>query len=58
MRTFELAGSMKWETGSYKLRNIGIGLVVSVGLNAIVKLCFATEVRASARARLGKRNHT
>ena len=58
MRTFELTGSMKWESGSYKLRNIGIGLVVSVGLNAIVQLCFATEVQGSARHTLGKRNHT
>ena len=56
-RTFEPAGSRKWETGSYKLRNIGIGLVVSMGLKLIVQLCFATEVRGSVRPTLGKRNH-
>ena len=56
-RTFEPAGSMKWETGSYILRNIGIGLVVSVERNVIVQLCFATEVRGWARHTLGKKRH-
>jgi len=55
-KTFEPAESMKWETGSCKLRNIGIGLVVSMGLNVIAQLCFATEVQGSARPTLGKRN--
>ena len=57
-RTSEPAGSMKWETGSYKPRHIGIGLVVSAGLNLVVQLCSATEVRESARPTLGKKNHT
>ena len=55
-KTFEPAGSMKWETGSCKLRSIGIGLV-SMGLNVIVQPYFATEIQGSARPTLGKRNH-
>jgi len=53
-RTLEPVGLIKWKTGSCKLRNIGTGLVVSVGLDLIVQLCFATEVRGSARPTLGK----
>ena len=34
---------------------MGIGLVVSVWVNPMVQLCFATEVRGSARPTLGKR---
>ena len=57
-RTFEPAGSIKWETGSYKLKNIGIGLVVFSGPDVIVQLYFATEVRGLARPTLGKRSPT
>ena len=57
-RTSEPAGSTKWETGFYKQRHIGIGLVVSARLNLVVQLCSATEVRESARLTLGKKNHT
>ena len=54
-KTFESEGSMRWETGSYKLRNIGIGLAVSMGVNLMVRPCFATEVQGLARPTLGKR---
>ena len=54
-RTLGLAGSMRWETGSFKLRNIGIGSVVFVGVNLMVQPCFATGVQGLARLTLGKR---
>ena len=38
-RTFEPAGSMRWEAGSFKLRNIGIGSVVFVGVNLMAQPC-------------------
>ena len=40
------------------LRNIGIGLVVSVERNVIVQLCFAMGVQGWARHTLGRRSHT
>ena len=47
------------EVGNWLLlRNIGIGLVVSVERNVIVQLCFATEVWGWARHTLGKRRNT
>ena len=56
--TFGPAGSAGWETGSYKLRNIRTGLLVFVGVNAIVRRCFAMEVRGLVRATLGKIKYT
>jgi len=56
--TFEPIGSTRWDTGSYKLRNIGTGLVVLMGANPMVQPCFATEVQGSARLILGKRKDT
>ena len=56
--TFGPAGSAGWETGSYKLRNIRTGLLVFVGVNAIVQRCFAMEVRELVRATLGKIKYT
>ena len=53
--TSKAEGSTKWETGSYGLRNIGNGFVVSVAVNLTVPLCFATEVRGLAKPTLGKR---
>ena len=54
--TSEPVGSTRWETGSSKLRNIGIGSVVFVVVvDLIVQPCFATEVRELARPTLGKR---
>ena len=52
--TFEPTGSKGWETGSSKLRNIGIGSVVFMEMNLIVQSCFATEIRGLARPSLGK----
>jgi len=54
-RTFEPAGSMRWETGSFKLRNIGTGFVVFVEVNLMVQPCFATGVWGLARLTLGER---
>ena len=56
--TFEPVGSLRWGNGSYKRRNIGIGLVVFVGVYLITQLCFAMEVRGLARPTLGKREET
>ena len=55
--TFKPVVLARWETGFYKLKNIGIGLVVSVRLNLVVQLCFATEVQGSARPTLGNGKH-
>ena len=53
--TSKPVGSTRWETGFYKLRNIGIGLAVSMGVNLVVQPCFAMEGRGLARPILGKR---
>jgi len=57
-RTFGPIGSTGWATGFYKLRNIGIGLLVFVGVNPMVRPCFATDVRGLARPTLGKEEGT
>ena len=44
-----------WEAGSYKLRNIGIGLGFLVAVNLILRPCSAMEVQELARPILGKR---
>ena len=46
---------MRWEAGFYKLKNIGIGLVVFVWMNLMVQPCFATEVRGLVRPSSGER---
>ena len=58
--TFEPVGSTQWETGSYKLRNIRIGLAVtlSVKMGLMVQPYFVMEVRGSASLILGKREDT
>jgi len=56
--TFGPAGLTMWETGSCKLRNIGTGLVIFVGVNAMVQRCFAMEVPGLARATLGEIKYT
>ena len=56
--TFEPAGSARWETGFYKLRNIGTGLLVFVRVNPMVWPCFVMEVRGLARPTFGKRKYT
>ena len=53
--TSKPVGSTMWETGSCKLRNIGIGLAVSMGVNLVVQPCSAMEGRGLARPTLGKR---
>jgi len=53
--SFETVGLTGWETGSSKLRNIGIGSGVSVEANLMDQPCYATEVRGLARPTLGKR---
>lgn len=42
-RTFGPVVSSRWKTGSYRLRIIGIGLVVYVGLNLVAQPCFVKE---------------
>ena len=51
-------GWARWKTGSYKLRNIGIGLVVFVGANLMVQRCFALEAPGLEKHTLGKRKDT
>jgi len=51
-------GSMMWETGSCRLRNIGTGLMVFVGVNLVVQPCSVMEVRGLERPTLGKRKGT
>ena len=51
-------GSTTWETGSWRLRNIGIGLVVAVRVILVVQPCFATEVQELVKHTLGKRENT
>ena len=53
--TFEPVGSTRWETGFCNLKNIGIGLVLLVGVDPIAQPCFAMEVPGLARPTLGKR---
>jgi len=57
-RKFEPAELVRWETGSFKLRNIGIGSVVFVGVNLMAEPCFATGVQKLARLTLGEREAT
>ena len=56
--TSKPVGSKTWEAGSCRLRNIGIGLGVSVGVILVVQPCFATEVQELAKHTLGKREDT
>ena len=51
----ETTESKMWETGSYKPRNIGIGLglVVFAVEGLIIQPCFATEIRGSVRPTSG-----
>ena len=53
--TSKAAGSTTSETGSYRLRNIGISLVVLVAAILLVRPCFVTEARGLAKHLLGKR---
>jgi len=57
-RTFGPVGSTRWETGSYKPGNTGTGLMVFVGVNLMVRPCFAMEIRGLVRPILGKREDT
>ena len=52
--------STRWEIGSYRLRNIAIGLVVSVGVILLVmdQPCFAVEVPELEKHTLGERQDT
>ena len=56
--TFEPVGLMRWGTGSYKLRDIRVGLVVFVAVDLMVQPYFVMEVQGSARPILGKREDT
>jgi len=56
--TSEPVESTEWGTGSFKLRNIGIGSVVFVGVNLMVQPCFVPGVRGLARLSLGEREAT
>ena len=56
--TSKAVGLTRWEIGSYRPRNIGIGLVVSVGAIPLVQPCFSTEVLESAKHTLGRREDT
>ena len=53
--TFDPVESTRWETGSYKPRNIGIGFAVFMRVNPMAQPCFAMEVPGLARPTLGKR---
>jgi len=53
--TSKLVGSTRWVTGFYKLRNIGVGLLVFMWVDLMVQPCFATEVRGLARPSSGER---
>ena len=53
--TFEPVGLTQWETGSYKLRNIRIGLVVLARMDLTVQPYYAMEVQGLASPILGKR---
>ena len=56
--TSKAVGSTRWETGSSRPRNIGIGSVASVGVVLRVRPCFATEVLELAKHSLGEREDT
>ena len=56
--TFDPVGLKRLETGCYKLKNIGIGLMVLVGVNLMAQSYFAMEVPGLARPTLGKGEHT
>ena len=53
-RIFGSVELTRWETGFYKLRNIGIGWVVFAGVNLVAQPCFATGVRELVRPLSGK----
>ena len=57
-RIFEVVGSTRWETGSYKLKNIGIGLVEFVGVNLVVQPYSVMEAPGLVRPTLGKRRYS
>jgi len=52
--TSEPVGLRRWETGSYKLRNIEIGLMVPAAVDKIAQPCFVTGIRGLGRPTLGK----
>jgi len=52
------AESTRWETGSYRAKNIGIGLVVSMATDLVGQPCFAMEIQELARPTLGEREAT
>jgi len=54
-RAFEPVGSTGWETGSYRLRNIGIGSAVSVWMGLVVRPCSAMEARGLGSPTLGRK---
>jgi len=54
-KILESTESKMWETGSYKRRNIEIGLTAFTAANPIIRSCFATEIRGSGRPTLGKK---
>ena len=57
-KTFGPEELTRWETGSYKPKNIWIGLVVFVeGVKLMVQPCFATEVRVLVKPTLGQREY-
>jgi len=56
--TSEPVGLRRWETGSYKLRNIEIGWMVPAVVEIIVQPCFVPEVQGSAKPTLGKGEDT
>ena len=47
--------STRWNIGSYRLRNVGIGLVMSMGAILVVQPCSATGVPELAKRTLGER---
>ena len=53
-RTYEPVGPTRWGTGSYKPRNIGVGLVVFMMVNLMVQLYSAMEAQELTRPTLGK----
>jgi len=55
---FKPTGSTRLENGLYRLRNIGIGLPVSLEVILLGQPCFATEVPELAKPLLGKREDT
>jgi len=54
-KILELTVSRMWEAGSFEQRNIRIGSRAFAPANPIIRPCFATEIRESARPILGKK---